>query len=95
MGFPIGSTKVSTAGPSFEARLITFFLSIEEILNDNYALWWSPDATHLAYLRLDETDVPELHLPIYTTDNDSYPDEISLRYPKVSCYLYFSLDLHT
>ncbi|KAI8084550.1 dipeptidyl peptidase IV N-terminal region-domain-containing protein [Halteromyces radiatus] len=54
----------------------------EEVLLQNFALWWSPDATHLAYLRLDETKVPELHLPIYTTDNDSYPDEMAIRYPK-------------
>ncbi|CAO3598198.1 unnamed protein product [Absidia cylindrospora] len=73
----------------------------EEILNQNFALWWSPDATHLAYLRLDETKVPELHLPIYSVDNDSYPDEKSIRYPKagapnplVSLFVY-ALDQQT
>ncbi|ORZ17913.1 dipeptidyl peptidase IV N-terminal region-domain-containing protein [Absidia repens] len=73
----------------------------EEVLNQNFALWWSPDATHLAYLRLDETKVPELHLPIYSVDNDSYPDEKSIRYPKagapnplVSLFVY-ALDQQT
>lgn len=57
---------------------------LEEVLAQNFALWWSPDATHLAYLRLDETDVPELHIPFYTLeDDDGYPTEKSIKYPKV------------
>ncbi|CAO3645247.1 unnamed protein product [Cunninghamella echinulata] len=55
----------------------------EEVLSQSYSLWWSPDATHLAYLRLDETEVPELHIPFYTLeDENSYPVEMSVKYPK-------------
>ncbi|KAI9335874.1 dipeptidyl peptidase IV N-terminal region-domain-containing protein [Pilaira anomala] len=54
----------------------------EEVLSSNFALWWSPDSTHLAYLRLDETKVPEFHLQLYTDRNASYPKENSIRYPK-------------
>lgn len=51
-------------------------------MSSNFALWWSPDSTHLAYLRLDETKVPEFHLQLYTDRNASYPKENSIRYPK-------------
>lgn len=52
------------------------------MFGSNFALWWSPDSTHLAYLRLDETKVPEYHLQLYTDRNASYPKETSIRYPK-------------
>ncbi|KAI7893265.1 dipeptidyl peptidase IV N-terminal region-domain-containing protein [Mucor mucedo] len=54
----------------------------EEVFGSNFALWWSPDSTHLAYLRLDETKVPEYHLQLYTDRNASYPKETNIRYPK-------------
>ncbi|GAA5809797.1 hypothetical protein MFLAVUS_003210 [Mucor flavus] len=54
----------------------------EEVLSSNFALWWAPDSTHVAYLRLDETKVPEFHLQLYTDRNASYPKESSIRYPK-------------
>lgn len=56
----------------------------EEVFARDYALWWSPDSTHIAYLRFNETNVPEFHLQYYTTSNNSYPDEVALKYPKVS-----------
>lgn len=36
----------------------------------------------MAYLRLDETKVPEYHLQLYTDRNASYPKETNIRYPK-------------
>ncbi|KAF7724474.1 hypothetical protein EC973_000983 [Apophysomyces ossiformis] len=67
----------------------------EEVFGTNFAVWWSPDSTHLAYLRLDETAVPEFHMALYTTSNQSYPEELKIRYPKagapnplVSLYIY-------
>lgn len=57
--------------------------TIEEVLASNYALWWAPDSSHLAFLKLDETSVPEYHLQLYTTNrNSSYPKENLIRYPK-------------
>lgn len=56
--------------------------STEEVLQSDFALWWSPDSTHLAYLRLDETKVPEFHMSLYTDRNASYPKEQKIRYPK-------------
>lgn len=54
----------------------------EEVFESNFALWWSPDSSHLAYLKLDETKVPEFHLQLYTDRNASYPKETNIRYPK-------------
>lgn len=55
----------------------------EEVLESNFALWWAPDSSHLAFLKLDETNVPEYHLQLYTgIRNGSYPKENKIRYPK-------------
>ncbi|KAI8372414.1 dipeptidyl peptidase IV N-terminal region-domain-containing protein [Blakeslea trispora] len=70
----------------------------EEIFNKDYAMWWSPDSTHLAYLRFDDTAVPEYHIQYYTLNNDTYPNEKSIKYPKagspnplVSLHIYSKL----
>jgi hypothetical protein len=55
----------------------------EEVFGANFATWWSPDATHLAYLRFNETAVPEYKLPLYAKSNESYPEEVIIKYPKV------------
>ena len=55
----------------------------EEVFGKDYTVWWSPDSTHIAYLRFNETAVPEYHMPLYTSSNSSYPDEMSIKYPKV------------
>jgi hypothetical protein len=44
-------------------------------------MWWSTDGAHLAYLKFNETLVPEFPLPIY--NGDPYPKIESLAYPKV------------
>ncbi|KAI9016373.1 dipeptidyl peptidase IV N-terminal region-domain-containing protein [Phycomyces nitens] len=54
----------------------------EEVFSSNFALWWSPDSSHLAYLRFNETAVPEFHMPLYTASDSSYPDELKIKYPK-------------
>ncbi|KAI8098851.1 dipeptidyl peptidase IV N-terminal region-domain-containing protein [Halteromyces radiatus] len=55
----------------------------EEVFGKEYSLWWSPDSTHLAYLRFNETDVPEYQVPLYTTSNvSSYPTQLKIKYPK-------------
>jgi dipeptidyl-peptidase 4 len=45
------------------------------------ALKWSPDAKRIAFLRFDETDVPEFTLTWYK--NALYPEQTSFKYPKV------------
>ncbi|KAF8957141.1 dipeptidyl peptidase IV N-terminal region-domain-containing protein [Flammula alnicola] len=59
----------------------------EEIFSANYALWWSPDSTKIAFLAFDETAVPEFSFPIYNPTEDSnavipYTTEVTMKYPK-------------
>lgn len=60
----------------------------EEEFGFNKAIWWSPDSKFLAYLRFDETEVPEFTLPMYAGENPKreeyslYPGEEKLKYPK-------------
>ena len=59
----------------------------EEVFSNNYALWWSPDSSKVAYLSLDETAVPEFTFPIYNPTEDSYAiipytKDVSVKYPK-------------
>lgn len=59
----------------------------EEIFSRNYALWWSPDSSKLAFLAFDETAVDEFSFPIYnpTSDSDAvipYTSDVIMKYPK-------------
>lgn len=52
----------------------------EEVFSDMTAMWWSTDGAHLAYLKFNETLVPEFLMPVY--DGDAYPEIDNLAYPK-------------
>lgn len=59
----------------------------EEVFGANYAIWWSPDSSKLAYLRFDETNVDEYSYPVYNPSEDAntvvpYPSYVTMRYPK-------------
>ncbi len=44
------------------------------------AFWWSPNSEHIAFLRFDETEVPEFSMDVYGTD--LYPSQDVFKYPK-------------
>ena len=59
----------------------------EEVFSSDFALWWSPDSSKIAFLVSDETQVNEYAFPIYnpTPDSDTvvpYPAQLTMRYPK-------------
>ncbi|CAG8521784.1 4694_t:CDS:10, partial [Racocetra fulgida] len=56
----------------------------EEVLASKYALWWSPDAKRIAYLRLNESEVPEYRFPLYVDGMhvEPYVREVVMKYPK-------------
>lgn len=60
----------------------------EEEFSYNKALWWSPDTKFLAFVRFDETQVPEFTMPMYggekphLKDFQLYPGEETFKYPK-------------
>ncbi|WP_346863634.1 S9 family peptidase [uncultured Draconibacterium sp.] len=60
----------------------------EEEFGFNKAFWWSPDSKFLAFVRFDETKVPEFSMPMYAgaspeiSANNLYPGEYTFKYPK-------------
>ena len=53
----------------------------EEEFGFTKAFEWSPDGNMIAFLRFDETEVPEVGLTYY--ENDLYPRNYNYKYPKV------------
>jgi len=60
----------------------------EEEFGYNKALWWSPDNKFLAFVRFDETGVPDFTMQKYAgespklDENKLYPGEETFKYPK-------------
>ena len=52
----------------------------EEEFAETNLMAWSPDNEYLAYVRFDETEVPEYVMTMY--GDDFYPDEFRFKYPK-------------
>ncbi|KAI9094390.1 dipeptidyl peptidase IV N-terminal region-domain-containing protein [Phlyctochytrium arcticum] len=55
----------------------------EEVLESHTAMWFSPQATRLAFLKFNETTVAEYFLQYYERKPQSpYPEQVSVKYPK-------------
>ncbi|KAF8840395.1 hypothetical protein BDN67DRAFT_951704 [Paxillus ammoniavirescens] len=88
--FPSASTspiRVTTAGNASLFHGVPDWIYEEEVLSQDYALWWSPDSSKIAFLRLDETAVEEYRFPIYNPTEDSYAvipytEDVVIKYPK-------------
>ncbi|GMG21677.1 unnamed protein product [Ambrosiozyma monospora] len=52
----------------------------EEVLADDKAVFWSQDETKVAYIKFDDTKVPEYDLEMF--GDDTYPHVEKLKYPK-------------
>ena len=79
--------RVTTTGNASLFHGVPDCVYEEEVFGDDYALWWSPDATKLAFLRFDETAVDEFSFPVYNPSDDSYavvpyPSHVTMKYPK-------------
>ena len=54
----------------------------------NKTIWWSPNSEFLAYIKLDESEVPEFSIPMYAGKAPTYnhyklyPGEETFKYPK-------------
>ncbi len=53
----------------------------EEEFGFTRAYWWSPDSRQIAFLRFDESEVPEFTMQMY--NDDMYPENRTFKYPKV------------
>ncbi|KAJ4474941.1 dipeptidyl aminopeptidase [Lentinula aciculospora] len=79
--------RVTTSGNGSLFHGVPDWVYEEEIFSGDHALWWSPDAQKVAFLRFDETDVDEFSFPIYNPTDDNfavipYTSEITMKYPK-------------
>lgn len=63
----------------------------EEVFEGNSATWWSGDGRFVAFLRTNETQVPEFPIEYYLSrpsgdvprvGEDAYPDVVNIKYPK-------------
>lgn len=60
----------------------------EEEFGYNKAMWWSPDNKFLAFVRFDESQVPDFSMPMYAGEspqlgeNKIYPGQETFKYPK-------------
>lgn len=57
----------------------------EEVTEDRFTLWFSPDGQYLAYLSFDESGVRTYTVPYYMNNQkypSIYPRELKIRYPK-------------
>lgn len=60
----------------------------EEEFGFNCAMWWSPDNKFLAFIRFDESKVPDFTMPLYAGESPHnenykvYPGEETFKYPK-------------
>ncbi|KAI0258657.1 dipeptidyl aminopeptidase [Gloeopeniophorella convolvens] len=79
--------RITTSGNATLFHGVPDWVYEEEVFSADYAVWWSPDSTKLAFLVFDETLVEEFTFPIYnpTTDSDTvvpYTNQLTMRYPK-------------
>ncbi|KAJ3898090.1 dipeptidyl peptidase IV N-terminal region-domain-containing protein [Lentinula edodes] len=75
--------RVTTYGNASFFHGVPDWVYEEEVFSSDHALWWSPDAQKVAFLRFDETAVDEFSFPIYNpTENNSaiipYTSEITM-----------------
>ena len=79
--------QVTTSGNASLFHGVPDWVYEEEIFAADFALWWSPDSSKVAFLAFDETAVNEYTFPIYNPTDDAnsiipYPSEVVMKYPK-------------
>ncbi|KAK7208516.1 putative dipeptidyl-aminopeptidase B [Myxozyma melibiosi] len=57
----------------------------EEVFSGNSALWWADSGKYLAFLRSNDSMVPEYSIPYFEQhpiEDGSYPEMVDIKYPK-------------
>ncbi|KAL4062523.1 dipeptidyl aminopeptidase [Scleroderma citrinum] len=83
----VSPIRVTTTGNASLFHGVPDWIYEEEVFATDYTLWWSPDSSKVAFLRLDETAVDEYRFPIYNPTNDAsavipYTEDVMIKYPK-------------
>uniref|UniRef100_A0A6Q2YME4 Dipeptidyl-peptidase 6b n=1 Tax=Esox lucius TaxID=8010 RepID=A0A6Q2YME4_ESOLU len=71
---------VSTGKEGVIFNGLSDWLYEEEIFQTHIAHWWSPDGVRLAYATINDTLVPKMELPMFTSA--PYPTGLEYHYPK-------------
>ena len=74
-----GAPRARTRGGTEAVRHATLDWVYPEELGADTAIWWSPDAKRIAFLEMDERDVPTFEVPRFA---GRYPRPQTMRYPK-------------
>ncbi|MGE0193168.1 MAG: DPP IV N-terminal domain-containing protein [Planctomycetota bacterium] len=74
-----GPPRQRTQGGTEAVRHATLDWVYPEELGHDTAIWWSPDAKRIAFLAMDERDVPTFEVPRF---GGRYPRPETMRYPK-------------
>ncbi|XDV26985.1 hypothetical protein PO909_030590, partial [Leuciscus waleckii] len=75
---PIRLVSTGSVGVIFNG--LADWLYEEEIFQNHIAHWWSPDGLRLAYATINDTLVPKMEIPMFTSA--LYPSGQEYRYPK-------------
>lgn len=81
--------QITTDGKSQIRNGVCDWVYEEEVFSTKEALWFSPDASEIAFIKFDDTLVPKINIPIYGKPgdiDDQYPGELIVDYPKVCVY---------
>ncbi|KIY32640.1 dipeptidyl aminopeptidase [Cryptococcus gattii E566] len=79
--------RVTTDGSHTIFNGVPDWVYEEEVFESDTALWWSPDAKRIAFLRSDESKVHDFKLQYYNPSDDAfkvyqYQTELDMKYPK-------------
>ncbi|XP_034641458.1 dipeptidyl peptidase 4 [Trachemys scripta elegans] len=79
----VSSVQITTNGEENKIfNGIADWVYEEEMFGTHSALWWSPNASFLAYAEFNDTEVPVMEYSFYAEDTLQYPKTIKLPYPK-------------
>ncbi|KXX74098.1 putative dipeptidyl-aminopeptidase B [Madurella mycetomatis] len=94
----VGSAKlvqITTDGGAEVFNGVPDWVYEEEVLASGKATWWSEDGNYIAFLRTNETGVPEFPVPFFIsrpsgTDpkpgEEAYPETRMIKYPKAGAH---------
>lgn len=70
-----GSTEIFNGKPDWVYE--------EEVYGSDHVFWWSPESDKVAFLRSNNTQVPEFIIPFYAqSTHQDYPEIVKIKYPK-------------
>ncbi|CCJ28491.1 unnamed protein product [Pneumocystis jirovecii] len=81
--------RVTTDGSDDIFNGIPDWVYEEEVFSTNHVFWWSPDSKYLAFMRTNDTEVENIHIPLhmesysYKYSAPIYPETMTLKYPRV------------